>query len=78
MCVTPCHDARMETKFDRFRPIALNAGVKKGTLRQWRKRMSIPSTWKLKIFEHTYGAISLQHMADLFDDDPRFERGDAE
>lgn len=54
-------------KFEEFGKIALDAGVKLNTLRQWKKRRSIPSAWKLKIFEHTNGAISLRDMNEMFD-----------
>lgn len=54
-------------KFEEFGKIALDAGVKLNTLRQWKKRKSIPFAWRLKIFEHTNGAISLRDMNELFD-----------
>lgn len=70
--------AMKKIEFKEFGKIALDAGVKINTLRQWKKRKTIPYQWRLRIFEHTNGAISLQHMAELFHSEIRTERGDAE
>lgn len=55
--------------FEEFREIAIKLNAQPNTLRQWKFRRSIPSEWKIRVFEHTKGAVSLREMAEIFDEE---------
>jgi hypothetical protein len=48
--------------WDKIATAARACGAGEWAMRKWLERCEIPSAWKIKIFEHTSGAITFDAM----------------